>query len=94
MPTNFYFRNKTIVECLHHLDLNPNISPPDYKDLYPLFFFDVSKQIERVKYSSINIVIRANFKGNVDAYTIAYVAVISDKLIDFQSDENKMSVVY
>ena len=29
---------------------NPNISPSDYKTLYPLFLFDVSKQSERLKF--------------------------------------------
>ena len=28
---------------------NPNISPSDYKNIYPLFLFDVSKQSERLK---------------------------------------------
>ena len=29
---------------------NPNISPSDYRDLYPLFLFDVSKQSERLNF--------------------------------------------
>ena len=73
---------------------NPNISPSDYKDLYPLFLFDVSKQSERLKYSVTNIQIKANFHGNVDAATEAFAVMISDRLINFQSDGNKMSVVY
>ena len=49
---------------LHHLDFvemisNPNISSSDYKDLYPLFLFDVSKQSERLKYSITDIQIKA-----------------------------------
>ena len=40
---------------------NPNISPADYKDLYSLFLFDVSKQSERLKYSVIDIQIKAFF---------------------------------
>ena len=38
---------------------NPNISPSDYKELYPLFLFDVSKQSERLKYSVTDIQIKA-----------------------------------
>ena len=34
---------------------NPNITPADYKDLYPLFLFDVSKQSEKLKYSTTDI---------------------------------------
>ena len=34
---------------------NPNITPSDYKTLYPLFLFDVSKQSEKLKYSTTDI---------------------------------------
>ena len=37
---------------------NPNITPLDYKDLYPLFLFDVSKQSEKLKYSTTDIQIK------------------------------------
>ena len=73
---------------------NPNICPGDYKNLYPLFLFDVSKQSERLKYSVTDIQIKAFFDNNVDAGTEAYAVIISDRLISFQSDGNKMSVVY
>ena len=73
---------------------NPNISPSDYKTLYPLFLFDVSKQSERLKYSVTDIQIKAHFDNNVNAGTEAYAIIISDRLIYFQSDGNKMSVVY
>ena len=72
---------------------NPNISPSDYKDLYPLFLFDVSKQSERLKYSVTDIQIKAFFDGNVNANTEAYTVIISDRLIKFQSDGNKFSVI-
>ena len=70
---------------------NPNISPADYKTLYPLFLFDVSKQSERLKYSVTDIQIKAYFANNVDANTEAYAVI---RLINFQSDGNKISVVY
>ena len=31
---------------------NLNINPSDYRDLYPLFLFDVSKQSEKLKHSN------------------------------------------
>ena len=31
---------------------SPNITPSDYRELYPLFLFDVSKQSKRLKYST------------------------------------------
>ena len=73
---------------------NPNITPADYKDLYPLFLFDVSKQSEKLKYSTTDIQINMHFSANVAANTQAYAVIISDKLINFQSDGNKFSVVF
>ena len=73
---------------------NPNITPSDYRTLYPLFLFDVSKQSEKLKYSTTDIQIKMHFSANVPANTQAYAVTISDKLINFQSDGNKMNVVY
>ena len=72
----------------------PNITPADYKTLYPLFLFDVSKQSERLKYSVTDIQIKVFFDVNVPANTEAYAVIISDRLINFQSDGNKFSVVF
>jgi hypothetical protein len=71
-----------------------NITPADYKDLYPLMVFDVSKQSEKLKSSVVDIEIKANFNAAVPAETQAYAVIISDKLLNFQSDGQKMSVVY
>ena len=73
---------------------NPNIIHQIIKTFYPLFLFDVSKQSERLKYSVTDIQIKAFFDGNVIAQTEAYAVIISDRLINFQSDGNKFSVVY
>ena len=73
---------------------NPNITPADYRSLYPLFLFHVSKQSEKLKYSSTDIQIKMHFSANVPAGTVAYAVVISDRLINFQSDGNKFSVVF
>ena len=37
---------------------NPIITPADYKNLYPLFLFDVSKESEKLKYSTTDIQIK------------------------------------
>ena len=71
-----------------------NITSSDYKTLYPLFTFDVSKQKEKLKSSVVHIQMKANFTENVPANTRAFALVISDKMLSFQSDGNKMSVVY
>jgi len=71
-----------------------NVSPADYKDLFPLMVFDVSKQSERLKSSVVDIQIKAIFNVAVPAETEAFAVVISDKFLNFQSDGQKMSVVY
>ena len=73
---------------------SPHITPADYKTLYPLFLFDVSKQSEKLKYSTTDIQIKMHFSANVAANTQAYAVIISDRLINFQSDGNKYSVVF
>ena len=73
---------------------NPNITPSDYRNLYPLFLFDVSKQSEKLKYSTTDIQIKMHVSAAIPLNTQAYVVIISDRLINFQSDGNKFSVVY
>ena len=72
---------------------SPNINPSDYRTLYPLFLFDVSKQSEKLKYSTTDIQVKINFGGNIPPNTQVYAVIISDRLINFQSDGNKFSVV-
>ena len=71
---------------------NPNFTSAEYKTPYPLFLFDVSKQSEKLKYSTTYIQIKADFNANVEAGIQAFAVTISDRLINFQSDGNKMSV--
>ena len=72
---------------------SPNINPSDYRNLYPLFLFDVSKQSEKLKYSTTDIQVKMHFEANPPAGTQFYGVFISDRLIKFQSDGNKFSVV-
>lgn len=71
----------------------PSITPFHYKDLYPLFVFDVSKQTDQLKHSVSDIHIKATFNSNVPANTTAYALLISDKILNFQADGNKMAVI-
>ena len=73
---------------------NPNFTPLEYRLMYPLFLFDVSKQSEKLKYSTTDIQIKIHFKRGLTANTQAYAVIISDRLINFQSDGNKFSVVF
>ena len=68
-----------------------NITPSDYKTL---FTFEVSKQKEKLKSSVVDIQRKANLTGKVSANTGAFGLVISDKMLSFPSDGNKMSVIY
>ena len=78
---------------LDDLVSNPNITPSDYKALYPLFLFDVSKQRDKLKYTTTDMKIMMHFNRNVPANTEVYAVIISDRLINIQSDGNKISVV-
>ena len=73
---------------------SPNINPSDYRLLYPLFLFDVSKQSEKLKYSTTDIQVKMSFGANPPVGTQVYGVIISDRLINFQSDGNKFSVVF
>ena len=71
---------------------NHNINPVDYKNLYPLFVFDVTKQSEKLKTSISDIHIKASFNGNNPPdNTIAYAVIISDRLFHFVSDGSKIT---
>ena len=85
------FRSKFL--NMDELISDPNFTPIEYRNLFPLFLFDVSKQSEKLKYSTTDIQIKMHFKQNVPANTHVYGVIISDRLINFQSDGNKFSVV-
>ena len=73
---------------------SPNITPSDYKELFPMFVFDVTKQSEKLKNSVTDIQIKAQFSANVAANTEAFAVVINDKSLIFQRDGQKMRVEY
>jgi len=73
---------------------SPNMTPADYKESFPMFVFDVSKQSQKLKNSVNDIQIKAQFSANVAANTEAFAVVISDKSLIFQRDGQKMRVEY
>ena len=79
---------------MDELITQPNITPSYYKTPYPLFTFDVSEQKEILKSSVGDIQIKGNFTEYIPANTRAFGLVISDKMLSFQSDGNKMSMIY
>ncbi|XP_065645841.1 uncharacterized protein LOC136076296 [Hydra vulgaris] len=82
----FYEMNDLITQSI--------ITPSDYKDLYPLMVFDVSRQSEKLKSSVVDVQIKATFNAAVPADTEAFAVVKSDKFLHFQSDGKKLNVVY
>ena len=76
---------------------NSGINPFNYKNLFPLFVFDVTKQSEKLKTSVSDIHIKASFNPtiagnpNPPAGTIAYAVIISDRLFHFVSDGSKIT---
>ena len=76
---------------------NSGINPVDYKNIFPLYLFDVSKQSEKLKTSVSDIHIKAFFNANPaggnnpPANTMAYAVIISDRLFHFVSDGSKIT---
>ena len=77
---------------------NHNINPVDYKNLYPIFVFDVTKQSEKLKTSVSDIHVKMRFNTNPaldDAgnprNVMAYAVIISDRLFHFVSDGSKIT---
>ena len=85
----FYNMDELISKC--------GINPPDYKNLFPLYVFDVTKQSEKLKTSVSDIHIKASFNpnpagdNNPPDNTIAYAVIISDRLFHFVSDGSKIT---
>ena len=76
---------------------NCGINPIDYKSLFPLYVFDVTKQSEKLKTSVSDIHIKAFFNAspagvdNPPDNTMAYAVIISDRLFHFVSDGSKIT---
>ena len=76
---------------------NSGINPLDYKSLFPLYVFDVTKQSEKLKTSVSDIHIKAFFDNdpaggnNPPDNTMAYAVIISDRLFHFVSDGSKIT---
>jgi len=104
---NLYFRNQQFSRVyyedskfrekfygMNDLVTHSNITPTDFKDLYPLMVFDVSKQSERLKSSVVDVQIKTTFTEAVPANTEAFAVVVADIMLQFQSDGSKMSTEY
>ena len=79
---------------IDYLASNITVDPITFKDLFPVFVFDVSKQSERLQQGVVDITVEMSFGANVAADTIAYALLISDRKLKFQSDGKKMNVIF
>ena len=70
------------------------VGPLDFKQRFPIFCFDVSKQSERLKSGVTDITLKCRFGANVPAATVAHVMMISDRKLKFKSDGEKLSVIF
>ena len=79
---------------MHELISQGNITPSDFKDLYPLMVFDVSHQSEQLKNSNIDVNVYATFNTAVPAGTQAYALTIGDSMIQASSDGISFTSLY
>ncbi|XP_065640561.1 uncharacterized protein LOC136073120 [Hydra vulgaris] len=71
-----------------------NITPVDYRDLYPIMRFDVSKQSERMKDSTVDIRLKAEFNTPVPANTVIFALIISDRIAKLTSNGDRLRFEY
>jgi hypothetical protein len=73
---------------------NNTIDPLSFKNLYPLFVFDVTKQSERLQHGIVDMTVKMQFHGNCPENTQAYALVCSNRLLNIRSSGQKMDVIY
>ena len=70
-----------------------NLTSVEYKDFYPLFVIDISKQSTNIQDKLNNIQIKATFQENAPFGTKAHAIIINDRIVRFQSDGSKFYVI-
>ena len=79
---------------LYALTVSNFVDIVTYKEEFPIFYIDVSKQSERISQSIVDIKVKMRFAANVGHNVVAHALLISDRRLKFQSDGRKMNVVY
>jgi len=74
----------------------PEITEKDFKNLYPIFVFDLSNQVERSTSGSlVHVALEASFASAVPANTTAYILMIYEKRFNLSAnDGNHMKLIY
>ena len=63
-----------------------------YKEEYPIFYSDVSKQSERLNH--VDIMIQMRSTKETPEHVQAYALIISDRQMKFQSDGKKKNIIH
>ena len=79
---------------INHSVTQTAVDPVDFKHLFPLIVFDVSRQSEKIASAVVDITLQCFFHSNVAANTKAYCLLISDRRLKFKSDGTKANLVY
>ena len=95
--SNLYWEFMNFRKAYYGIDprvSSTSVDPLTYKNLYPIFCFDVSRQSERLKTGVTDISLSCTFNEGVAASTVAHAVIISDRRIKFQSNGSKMTVLW
>ena len=65
-----------------------------FKEEYAIFYFDVSKQSERLNQGVVDVMVRMRFTKETPEHVQAFALIISDRRMKFQSDGKKMNIMY
>lgn len=65
----------------------------NFKSLYPIYAFDLSKQVEKHDDRITNLSISCEFRANPAANTVCYVIMISDKMIKYTVDGTRLAFI-
>lgn len=71
-----------------------NVSATEWKNLFPIYIIDISKQSERLKTASPNVIVNMTFKQAPAANTRIFAITISDRKLKMKSNGNSFKLVY
>lgn len=66
------------------LDGHPAIAPSEFKDVCPMFVFDISNQKQRLTGNTACFRLECSFEQNIPNSTMAYALVLSTKILHYQ----------
>ena len=76
-----------------NVDTGMQVTLSDFRTLYPIYHFNLEKQEDRLKDSTLDITVKAKFGGAPGNYR-AYALILSDRLLTITADGGKMNVVF